>query len=241
MLLNVQPKTQSIAYSIMLILLLNGVGFTELKVASTSRSITTIILIRHAERDNFFTITNQGRERAEALVNAVKDFEITAIYSPDRGRNLDMVRPLADHLKIDITLTPRITKPTVDKIKNEIATKHAGEVVLLVGNGPGNLRSLHHRLGGQGDGPDQYGELFIYIFTDHSDIHHLILFTPSFNLISSFGNHTDPPVHYNPSVMSGSSIRKMNGQVVLASFYSSSSAVFFKNWNHNIPFNSFRI
>ncbi len=73
---------------------------------------------------------------------------------------MDTVRPLANHLKIDITLTPRITKSTVDKIINEIATKHAGEVVLLVGNGSGNLRSLHHRLGGQGDGPDQYGELF---------------------------------------------------------------------------------
>lgn len=168
--LSEQLKTHIIAYSIILILLLNGVGFAELKVVSTSRSITTIILIRHAERDNFFNITSQGRERAEALVNAVKDFGIKAIYSPDLGRNLDTVRPLANHLKIDITLTPRITRSTVDKIINEITTKHAGEVVLLVGNGSGNLRSLHHRIGGQGDGPDQYGELFIYTFPDRGPV-----------------------------------------------------------------------
>ena len=161
-----QPNTRSIAFAIMLILLLNGVGFTELKGASTSRSVSTIILIRHAERDNFFKITKQGRKRAEALLAAVKDLEITAIYSPDLDRNLDTVRPLADHLKIEITLTPRINKSTIDKIINEVTIKHAGEVVLLVGNGSGNLRSLHHRLGGQGDGPDQYGEMFIYTFTD---------------------------------------------------------------------------
>ncbi len=168
--LSVQPNTHSIAYSIFLILLLYGVGYTDSKETSASGPVTTIILIRHAERDNFFNITEQGGERAKALVNAVNDFEITAIYSPDLGRNVDTVRPLANHLKIDITLTPRITKSTVDKIINEIATKHAGEVVLLVGNGSGNLRSLHHRLGGQGDGPDQYGELFIYTITDRGPV-----------------------------------------------------------------------
>lgn len=168
--LSVQLKTHSIAYSIILILLLNGVGHTDSKEASADQPISTIILIRHAERDNFFNINSQGRKRAKALVNAVKDFEITAIYSPDLGRNLDSVRPLADHLKIDITLTPRITKSTVDKILDEIAAQHAGEVVLLVGNGSGNLRSLHQRLGGQGDGPDQYGELFIYTFTDRGPV-----------------------------------------------------------------------
>jgi hypothetical protein len=168
--LSVQPKTQLIAYSVFLILLLIGVGYTDSKEASASRSITTIILIRHAERDNFFNITKQGRERAIALVKAVNDFAISAIYSPDLDRNLDTVRPLADHLKIGVTLTPRITKSTVDKIINEITTKHAGEVVLLVGNGSGNLRSLHHRLGGQGDGPDQYGELFIYTLPDRGQV-----------------------------------------------------------------------
>ena len=168
--LSVQPNTHSIAYVVFLILLLNSVGYTDSKETSASQPITTIILIRHAERDNFFNITSQGRERAKALVTAVKDFKIAAIYSPDLGRNLDTVRPLANHLKIDITLTPRITKSSVDRIINQINITHAGGVVLLVGNGSGNLRSLHHQLGGQGDGPDQYGELFIYTITDRGPV-----------------------------------------------------------------------
>ena len=91
---------------------------------------------------------------------------ITAIYSPDLEHNLDTVTPLARHLGIEITLTPRISKPMVDKIVREILTKHTGEVVLLVGNGSGNLRSLHRRLGGTREGLYQYGDLYIYTIPD---------------------------------------------------------------------------
>ena len=151
------------------ILLLCGfwVGCSGTEERSKSATTTTVVLIRHAERDNFFTITAAGRERAKALINAVHDIDITAIYSPDLDRNLDTVKPLADHLKIDITLTPRINETTIDKIVSDILTKHQGEVVLLVGNGSGNLRTLHQRLGGTGDGPYQYGDMFIYTIPDH--------------------------------------------------------------------------
>ncbi|MEJ2284006.1 MAG: phosphoglycerate mutase family protein [Desulfobacterales bacterium] len=131
---------------------------------------TTVILIRHAERDNFFVVTAEGHARARALVDAVSDMGITAIYSPDLERNLETVKPLAAHLKIDITLTPRISEATIDKIVMDILTKHKGEVVLLVGNGAGNLRALHQRLGGTGDGPYQYGDLFIYTIPDQGPV-----------------------------------------------------------------------
>jgi len=146
----------------------NGVRRPE--VPSTPGTTTAVILIRHAERDNFFNITAQGRERAKALVDAVSDMGISAIYSSDLERNLDTVAPLANHLGIDITLTPRISKPLVDKIVSEILTKHTGEMVLLVGNGSGNLRSLHHRLGGTGDGPYQYGDLYIYSISEQGPV-----------------------------------------------------------------------
>jgi hypothetical protein len=69
--------------------------------------------------------------------------DITAIYSPDLERNLDTARPLANHLKIEITLAPRFSESTIDKIVTDLLTKHRGETVLLVGNGSGNLRALH--------------------------------------------------------------------------------------------------
>ena len=127
-----------------------------------SGNITTVILIRHVERDNFFVLTDQGRKHAKALVDAVGSMGISAIFSPDLERNLDTVRPLANHLKIDISIIPRITLQTVDAIVADALSKHQGKVVLIVGNGSGNLRALHQRLGGKGDGPYQYGDLFIY-------------------------------------------------------------------------------
>jgi hypothetical protein len=165
-------QQQSRLFILAIIILLLGclVGFTGSKGHTELGTTTTVILIRHAERDNFFILTAQGRKRAKALVEAVSDMGITAIYSPNLERNLDTVTPLANHLGIDITLTPKISKPTVDKIVGEILAKHTGEVVLLVGNGSGNLRSLHHRLGGTGEGPYQYGDLYIYTIPDQGPI-----------------------------------------------------------------------
>lgn len=165
-----QQENRLLILAIIFLLLGSSVGYTGSKVHSKPETTTTVILIRHAERDNFFNITAQGRERAKALVDAVSDMGITAIYSPDLERNLDTVTPLANHLGIDIILTPRISKPMVDKIVREILNKHTGEVVLLVGNGSGNLRSLHHRLGGTGDGPYQYGDLYIYSIPDRGPV-----------------------------------------------------------------------
>ena len=164
--ITMKQKNRLLILAIIFLILGCLFGNSGSEVPSKSGTTTTVILIRHAERDNFFNITAQGRERAKALVDAVKDMGVTAIYSPDLERNLDTVTPLARHLGIDITLTPRIGKETVDKIIREILTSHAGEVVLLVGNGSGNLRALHQRLGGTGDGPYQYGDLFIYSISE---------------------------------------------------------------------------
>ena len=132
------------------------------KVETNPDRTTTVILIRHVERDNFFIVTPRGHKRAQALVDAVGNMGISVIYSPDLERNLDTVTPLANHLGLDITLTPRITNATIDQIADEILARHRGETVLLVGNGSGNLRALHQRLGGTGEGPYTYGDLFIY-------------------------------------------------------------------------------
>jgi hypothetical protein len=155
-----------------IILLLSGysVGCIGSIADTHSGTTTTVILIRHAERDNFFILTDKGHERAKALIDAVRNMGIQAIYSPDLVRDLDTVGPLANYLDIDVTLTPRITKPVVDKIISEILAKHVGEVVLMVGNGSGNLRTLHHRLGGTGEGPHAYGDLFIYRISNQGSV-----------------------------------------------------------------------
>jgi len=155
---------------IIIILLVLSVDCIGTEADAESGKTTTVILIRHVERDNFFILTDAGHERAKALVKAVADMEIAAIYSPDLQRNLDTVGPLSKHLGLEVTLIPRISKNTVNRIVSDILAKHAGKVILLVGNGSGNLRLLHHRLGGTGEGPYTYGDLFIYSIPDQGPV-----------------------------------------------------------------------
>jgi hypothetical protein len=140
-------------------------------VHSKSGTTTTVILLRHADRDEHSEQLNaQGRARAQALVAAVRDRGVTAIYSPNVERNVDTVKPLAQHLGIDITLTPRFSMPVANRIAREILDKHAGGVVVLVGNLTGNLQAFYHLLGGTGSGPEEYGDLYIMTIPDQGPV-----------------------------------------------------------------------
>jgi len=165
-----EPKRRLAILNIIILLLVCSVGNIRSEANSNSSKSTTIILIRHAERDNFFILTDDGQKRAKALVDAVDDREIKAIYSPDLERNLDTVRPLANHLGLDITLTPRIQGAVIDQIVKDILARYTGEAVLIVGNGSSHLRKLHNRLGGTGEGPYRYGDLFIYDIPDQGPV-----------------------------------------------------------------------
>lgn len=165
-----KQKNRFLFPGILILLLYFSTGYIPAQADSNPGTSTTVILIRHAERDNFFIISPEGRKRAKALVDAVGDMGISAIFSPDLKRNLDTVKPLARHLGIEITLVPRISKPNVNKLVDDILSGHNGEVVLLVGNGSANLRALHHRLGGTGEGPYSYGDLFIYTISDSKPV-----------------------------------------------------------------------
>jgi len=48
----------------------------------------------------------------------------------------------------------------------ENLSKHAGGVVLYVGNVSGNLMAMHRYLGGSGKGPVEYGDMAIFKISD---------------------------------------------------------------------------
>ena len=161
---------------------------SEVPVQSRPGTTTTIILLRHAERikngDQDKTgsyLRPEGRVRAQRLVDAVGDMDVTAIYSPDLGRNLETVQPLADHLGLKVNIirrsrlsnTPRLANEFVEKVLSE----HAGGVVVWVGNasapvGPlgGNLQRIYQRLGGTGEPPVRYGDLYIISVPDKGPV-----------------------------------------------------------------------
>ena len=147
------------------------IGCAAVELNSRLGTTTTVILTRHADRDPVDGDLNEkGRERAQALVDAVKDRGVTAIYSPDVTRNLDTVRPLAAHLGIAITKTPSFSLMESGSIVSEILEKHAGGVVVWVGNVSGNLQRMYHLLGGTGTGPVEYGDLHILTIPDEGPV-----------------------------------------------------------------------
>jgi hypothetical protein len=103
-------------------------------------------------------------------VAAVSGMGITAIYSPDVARNLDTVRPLAAYLGVEITITPRVSILAAKDIAKEILSKHAGGVVVYVGNVTGNLYAVYHQLGGTGTAPEEYGDLAILTVPDQGPV-----------------------------------------------------------------------
>ncbi len=145
-------------------------GCMTVKALSKPGTTTTVILIRHADRNEQSFLTPKGERRAKALVESVKSMDISVIYSPNLKRNLDTVKPLADYLGIDITLAPKTSLFSVDKIAKEILDKHAGKEILWVGNVSGNLQAMYHRLGGKGRGPLEYGEISVLTIPDKGEV-----------------------------------------------------------------------
>lgn len=156
---------RTIAAILALAMLLGGCATTVLH--SKPGTSTTVILTRHADRDHDAEVLNaRGSERAQALIAAVSEYRVTAIYSPDVRRNLDTVRPLAQHLGIDITLTPVVSLFAAEAIAEEILTRHAGGVVVYAGNASGNIQAVYRHLGGTGTAPVEYGDLYVMTVPD---------------------------------------------------------------------------
>lgn len=163
-----EGRRAQVVLGITLAALVSGCAASPLR--SPPGTSTTVILLRHADRDESTELNAKGRERAQALVAAVSGMGITAIYSPDVARNLDTVRPLAAYLGVEITTTPRVSVLAAKDIAKEILSKHAGGVVVYVGNVTGNLYAVYHQLGGTGTAPEEYGDLAILTVPDQGPV-----------------------------------------------------------------------
>ena len=98
-----------------------------------------VLVIRHAEKaaeqGDDPNLTQKGAQRAQALLNAVGDAAVTAIYSSQYKRTQDAVAPLAEHLNVPIT-TVEISGANLSAYPKQLAGRilrdHAGETVVVV-------------------------------------------------------------------------------------------------------------
>jgi broad specificity phosphatase PhoE len=115
---------------------------------ASSSLVTTIILIRHAERNNPTAadpdphLNAAGHARANKLIHALGQSGINAIYRSHFIRAKETAQPLATHLGLST-----IEIDEAFEIRSDILSNHAGETVLVIGHSD-TVPELINQLGG---------------------------------------------------------------------------------------------
>ena len=102
-------------------------------VAQSDNTTTTVILVRHAEKQGTGddpSLTAAGRERAQALVHVLGEVEIAAIYSTPYARTRETAQPLAVALGLEVTERP--AQNYGPDMAEWIGANHAGDIVVAV-------------------------------------------------------------------------------------------------------------
>src|SRR5678815_106656 len=101
--------------------------------ATFSRPITTVILVRHAEKkiepnNQDPDLAPEGVERAQEIARVFGEAGINAIYATQYKRTQQTVKPLADRTGVAVTVLD--AKDTNGLLK-QIQTAHRGQTVFI--------------------------------------------------------------------------------------------------------------
>ena len=104
--------------------------------ATFRRPVTTVILVRHAEKiidpnNPDVNLSPAGQTRAQELVRMFGDGGINAIYATQYKRTQETVKPLADKLGLPVNVVN--SKSTADLLA-KIQAENSGQTVFVVGH-----------------------------------------------------------------------------------------------------------
>lgn len=104
--------------------------------ATFSRPLTTVILVRHAEKklepDNPDPdLAPEGVERAEQIARMFAEAGVNAIYATQYKRTQQTVKPLADRIGVPITL---VNSRQTDELVEKVQTTHRGQTIFIAGH-----------------------------------------------------------------------------------------------------------
>lgn len=129
------------------------------------RSVTTVVLVRHAEPDTAGPPGNPplspaGQARAEKLVHVLGEAGVTAVFSSEFTRTQQTVQPLATARGLAVIQMPA---SDVAALVSEIRTNHRGGVVLVAGHS-NTVPEIIEALGGPAMaalGDEEFDNLFV--------------------------------------------------------------------------------
>src|ERR1051325_8830375 len=100
------------------------------------RPVTTVILVRHAEKiidpnNNDVDLNEAGQARAQEIARVFGDAGINAIYATQYKRTQETVKPLADKIGVPVTIVN--SKNTSDLVA-QIRAQHSGQTIFIAGH-----------------------------------------------------------------------------------------------------------
>jgi broad specificity phosphatase PhoE len=130
-----RPRLRTALVFIMLFAVLGAVVLFAY-FSTFERPMTTIILVRHAEKNIEPAnpdpdLSPAGQARAQELARMFGDAGIKAIYATQYKRTQETVKPLAE--KIGVPATTIDAKNTAELVK-QIRAQHNGDVVFVAGH-----------------------------------------------------------------------------------------------------------
>lgn len=133
--------------------------------ATFSRPVTTVILVRHAEKNiepenPNPNLSPAGQTRAQELVRLLRHSGLTAIYATQYVRTQQTAQPLASALGIPVT---QVDSRNTDELVRQIMNIHRGGTVFLAGHN-NSVPAIIKALGG-GEYPvipeNEYDNMFV--------------------------------------------------------------------------------
>ena len=101
-----------------------------------SRPVTTVILVRHAEKklepnNPDPDLAPEGEARAQEIARMFSGANINAIYATQFKRTQQTVKPLSDRTGVPITV---INANQTDELVRQLQTGHRGQTVFIAGH-----------------------------------------------------------------------------------------------------------
>ena len=121
-----------------LFVVISGGGYQTANIALEEPRVTTVLLVRHAEKvyppyepDEETPLSPAGEARARKLADVARKAGVTAIYATRFMRTQQTAQPLANFLRIQ-----PIIEDDMNQLVNKILSDHRGDVVLVAGHSP---------------------------------------------------------------------------------------------------------
>jgi broad specificity phosphatase PhoE len=101
-----------------------------------SRPVTTVILVRHAEKNiepnnQDPDLSPEGFERAQEIARVFGETGINAIYATQYKRTQETVKPLADRTGVPVKF---LQANQTDELINQLQTTNRGQTVFIAGH-----------------------------------------------------------------------------------------------------------